>query len=78
MALSNLEQEEIWLQGWDGLDELIEKTPNCYLLIPEYIEVSLSEAQGWIQDAAYESNRVIFNIEYYKGKNSILISKVPA
>ncbi len=76
--LSNLEQEETWLKGWDELDILIEKHPGCYLLLPEYSEVSLGEAHQWIQDAAYESNRTIFKIEYYKGKSSILINKVPA
>ena len=76
--LSNLEQEESWLRGWDELDDLMAKNPECYVMLPEYKEVTLSEAQGWIQDAAYESNRVVFKTEYYKGKNSILINKVPA
>ncbi len=28
--------------------------------------------------AAYESNKTVFATEYYKGKSSILINKVPA
>ncbi len=77
-VLSNLEQEEAWIQAWDELDILMDKNSESYLLLPEYREASLSEVQGWIQGAAYESNRTTFKIEYDKGKNSILINKVPA
>ncbi|BCV27904.1 MULTISPECIES: hypothetical protein [Gammaproteobacteria] len=78
MVLTNLEQEELWLQGWDALDDFIERYPGGYLLLPDYKEVSLGEAQEWIQIAAYESNKTVFATEYYKGKSSILINKVPA
>ena len=75
LVLSNLEQEEAWLQGWDELDDLRGNYPECYLLLPEYCEVSLDKAQEWIQNAAYESKRATFRIVFYKGKNSILMEK---
>ena len=78
MMLSNLEQEETWLQGWDVLDELIERNPGGYLLLSNYKEISLTEARAWIQAAAYENNKTEFDTEYYRGKKSILIKKVPA
>ena len=78
MTLSNLEQEETWLNAWDDLDVLILKNPDCYILVPEYVEVSLDEAQTWVQEAAYESNRIKLSVEFYKGKKSILIDKEAA
>ena len=76
--LTNLEQEEIWIEGWNDLFEIFNKHPNGYLLVNEHREVTLEEAKSWIQDAAYKSNRVTFTIEYYKGEKSILINKEPA
>jgi len=76
MVFSNLEQEESWIKGWEDLDDLMVKNPSCYLLVPGYLEVTLAEAQRWIQNAAYESTSVVFKTEYYKGVNSILINKV--
>ncbi len=78
MIRSNLEQEETWLNAWDDLNVLILKNPDCHLLIPEYVEVSLDEAQAWVQEAAYESNRIKLKIEFYKGKKSIFIDKEAA
>src|SRR5690554_7554245 len=54
MMLSNLEQEETWLQGWDVLDELIERKPGGYLLFSNYKEISLGEARDWIQARSEE------------------------
>ena len=78
MVLTKLEQEEAWIQGWDELDSLMDKYPDSYLLLPNYIEVSVEDAREWIQNSAYESNKCRFQIEHYKGKISILINKVPA
>ena len=78
MTLSNLAQEDIWLDAWDDLYDLIKKYPKGYILIPEYTEVDLDTAQGWIQDAAYDSNRIIFSVTYFKGRESILINKAAA
>ncbi len=77
MTLSNLEQEEIWIEAWNDLYDLIEKHPEGYILIPEYRQVSVEEAKGWVQDTAYSSQRICFSIDYYKGKKSIFIKKVP-
>ena len=76
--LTNLEQEDIWVKGWNDLFEISNKHPSGYLLVNKHQEVTLEEAKAWIQEVAYKSNRVTFTIEYYKGEKSILISKDPA
>lgn len=71
--LSNLEQEELWIKGWDELAVLMDKYPECYLLIPQYRESTLDEALQWIQNAAYKGSKVSFKVEHYKGKESIVM-----
>ena len=77
MTLSNSEKEEAWVDAWNNLSEIIEKNPKGYILVPENKEVTFEEAKGWMQDAAYESNEITFSVEYYKGKKSVFINKVP-
>lgn len=78
MPLSNLEQEDLWLSAWDELYELLEKYGEAFLLLPEYLESSLEDVQGWIQDEAYRSRKIVFQIEFYKGRESIVLFSVPA
>ncbi|MDE1461030.1 hypothetical protein [Spartinivicinus poritis] len=78
MSLSNTEKEMVWVEAWNDLYDLIEKYPGGYILLPDYIETNKESAEGWIQNAAYESNRIVFNIEYFKGKKSIFINKTEA
>ncbi len=78
MALSNTEQEEAWINAWNDLDGLIKMYPDGYILVPYYKQVTVGQAQAWMQEAAYDSNRLILRSEYYKGKKSIFIYKVLA
>ncbi len=75
MTLSNSEQETLWVGGWNSLYEHVDSYPEAYILVPEYKEVSLEEAQGWIQDSAYNSYVTKFSISYYKGRKSIFLNK---
>lgn len=76
-TMNNTEQEEVWIAAWNDLADLIDENPGAYILLPECMEASKDEAQGWIQDAAYESNRVKLKVAYFKGKKSIYINKTP-
>ncbi|MCX4024688.1 hypothetical protein H0A36_09700 [Endozoicomonas sp. SM1973] len=78
MVFSNTEKEIIWVDTWNDLYDLIEKYPGGYILLPDYIETDKEGAEGWIQNAAYESNRIVFKVEYFKGKESIFINKMEA
>jgi hypothetical protein len=78
VPLNNAEQEGVWIDAWNVLSDLIEEYPNSHILLPEYKEANKPEAEGWIQDAAYGSNRIEFRVNWFKGKKSIYISKIPA
>lgn len=73
MSLINSEQEMLWVDGWNSLYEYFDSYPDAYILVPEHKEVSLEEAQSWIQDSAYCSYATKFSISYYKGKKSIFL-----
>ena len=66
----------VWVNAWNNLYDLIEKFPEGYVLLPGFQETSKEEAEGWIQDSAYESKRIEFKVDYFKGKKSIFISSV--
>ena len=76
MELSNTEQEITWLDAWSHFYTLIEQYPNGYILLPDFKETNKEEAKGWIQAAVYESYRIEFSVEYFKGQKSIFIHKV--
>jgi hypothetical protein len=78
MILTNVEQEDIWINGWEDLYGLLETHPGAYIVLPDNIEVSLAEAQSWIQEAAYTNHRLVFNTGFFKGKKSIFIFKASA
>ena len=74
MILSNSEQEMLWVESWNDLYDLIEKHTVKHLLLEGYQEVDLDTAQGFIQNSAYESKRVSFKLELYKGVKTLLIT----
>lgn len=76
MTLSNTEQETIWINAWNEIHELVLRLPDSYILLPEFQEVTCEDAKSWIQDRAYESYKIKFSIDFYKGKKSIFINKV--
>ena len=73
MKLSNSQQEESWGNSWNDLYDLIKKIPGGFILIDNYIETNLEDAQAIIQNRAYKSQLVEFEVVFYKGKKSILI-----
>jgi len=75
MALNNTEQEMMWINSYNDLIELIEDHSPAYIVLPNYIEANLDTTETWIQSAAYDSNKIIFNVDYYKGKLSVFIDK---
>lgn len=78
MALSNSEQEMIWVEAWNDLSDIIKKYPDGYILLPEYRITDMNGAEEWIQKKAYENNLIQFSIVLYKGKESIIISSIDA
>lgn len=74
--LSNVDQEGLWIDGWNDLYDLIETNPEAYLVLPEYIQTDIDGAQQWIQDAAYNGFKTRFELGYYKGRLSIFIDKL--
>ncbi len=77
MPLSNFQQEEAWIDGMNRLDKCLEKQEYAYILTEQYDLLTKEEVQTWILEAAYESNITKFKTEWYKGVNSIVISKHP-
>jgi hypothetical protein len=78
VTLSNLQQEEVWIEGMNRLDDCMEVNPGAYLLTEQYDELSKEQAETWIMEAAYESNITTFKTEWYKGVKSIVLSKKSA
>jgi len=78
MSLNNAEQEGVWIDAWNDLSDLLDEYPKAYILLPDYKIVNREEAEGWIQDAAYGSNRIKFEIIWFKGKRSVFLSKISA
>lgn len=76
MSLSNFEKEMLWVNGWNDLTDIHESVADGYILIPEYAEVSLEEAKGWIQEQAYLGHKAEFRVDYYRGKKSVFINIV--
>ncbi len=78
MTLSNLQQEEVWIEGMNRLDDCMEVNPGAYLLTEQYDELSKEQAETWIMESAYESNITTFKTECYKGVKSIVLPKKSA
>ena len=66
MTLSNLQQEEAWIDGMNRLAECLENK-KMHILTELYDLLTKEEAETWIMEAAYESNITKFKTEWYKG-----------
>ncbi|WP_431686202.1 hypothetical protein [Hahella sp. NBU794] len=73
MTLSSSQQEQLWIDAWNDLDDLQAQNLFSFILLPDYVEANLEQAQGWIQDRVYENYKIHFEIAFYKGKKSIFI-----
>jgi hypothetical protein len=66
-------QEQIWIDAWNDLYDLLKDKDNIKLLLPDWSEVSLDEMQGWIQQTAYENKLVRFDRVWYKGQKALQV-----
>ncbi len=71
MTKSNLEQEMVWINAWNDLCDLITLHPDAYILLSDYKVVSEDEAQGWIQDAAYDDYDLEFSMIYFSRRHRL-------
>ncbi len=69
--LTNLEQEEYWIEKWSELYELIEVESDIVFLTSDWREITLDEALGIIQDEAYQDYKIKFRKVWYKGKKAL-------
>ena len=75
MPLTNTEQEEVWINCYNELHELKDKYPDAYIVVDKITELNMDEADEWIMNAAYKSHITKYEIIWYKGKESIFLSK---
>lgn len=52
--------EQKWIEYWNDLHELIEKSPNHKLINAQNQHITLAEAQGLIQDEVYKGKDIEF------------------
>ena len=74
--LSSLEQEELWVEGWEALYRL-HNNGRKILINEQWQEISLDEAQVLIQDNAYESRTWNFEKVFFRGASAIRITFSP-
>jgi DNA polymerase III delta subunit len=74
MSLSNTAKEMLWIGSWNDLDEILSANNSLMLVAPDWSEISLDDAQGMIQDHAYESQKVQFDRNYYRGKPALRLT----
>ena len=75
--LSSLEQEELWVEGWEALYRLHDNGRKI-LINEQWQEISLEEAQGLIQDNAYQSRAWNFEEVFFHGRSAIRIIFSPS
>ncbi|WLQ17363.1 hypothetical protein O5O45_15730 [Hahella aquimaris] len=74
MTLSSSQQEQLWIDAWNDLDDLLAQNQFSFILLPDYVEANLEQAQGWIQSHVYADYKIHFEIAFYKGKKPIFIN----
>ncbi len=69
------EIENIWIEAWNKLYDILNENPQIKFTFDEINEVSMDECQAYIQNTVYSGFMINFNYTYLKGKKAYKVSK---
>lgn len=72
---SNAEREQRWIDAWNELYEVFGGRASGECLLPDGTLVSFEEAQGFLQRAAYEGDRVRVEAGWALGRRVAVLTR---
>lgn len=71
---SNAEIEQVWIDAWNDLYELVGPLCNVICLLPEFDPVSAEDCKAWLQTSAYEGFSLSVSEAYFEGRKAVSVS----
>ena len=68
---SNFIYEEVWIDTWNDLYDLIAKKPELILVSFDWHQINFDQALQWIQNEAYSGFKSTWEETYFVGKPAI-------
>lgn len=63
-----------WIDAWSDLCDLAGTRWHVDCLLPDGSIVDVDTCKGWLQDAAYDDDRLKVEVGWVRGKRGILVS----
>lgn len=73
--MCNSEIEELWIDAWNELYNLVDDRWDVKFLLPDGRVVDMEECKGWLQNSVYEGWRVKVEAGWVLGRHGIVASR---